>query len=201
MELMPVSQAYFSLGVQIFPYAHPDRYAFHILNNVLGRGMSSRLFHRMREEQGRVFSIGSEYHAYLDDGLLIIEGSTAPEYLLQLLKLTLDELWKLASAEEPVGEEELWKARMQIRGQHLISSEHTNTRMSRLVTQELYFGRYIPGQEIVGHIEAIDTQALKRLSNDVLKGALGRMTIAVVGPDMPEHYNVSSIEDTAMPIH
>ena len=195
LEHMPVSQAYFSLGIRAYPYAHPDRYGLHVLNNVLGGGISSRLFRRIREERGLVYDISSEYHAYRDDGLLVIEGSTPPKYLIPVLGLTLVELWKLASADEPVDEEELWKAKMQIRGQHLIASENAHTRMSRLATQELYFGRQIPSDEILAQIEALDGQILQRLANEALVDALRQVTIAVVGPKVPQHYSASSIEE------
>jgi predicted Zn-dependent peptidase len=194
-EHMAVSQVYFSLGIRTYPYTHPNRYAMHILNNLLGSGVSSRLFRRMRGERGRVFDIHSEYHAYRDDGLLVIEGSTAPEYLMGALCTLFSELWGLFTAEEPVGEEELWKAKMHIQGQHLMASENASTRMSRLATQELYYGRFIPGEEILDQIEAIDTYALQRLASELLKDALGQITIAVVGPDMPDYYNASSIEE------
>ncbi len=195
IEHVPVSQAYFSLGIRAYPYPHPSRYGLHILNNILGGGISSRLFHRIREERGLVYDISSEYHAYHDDGLLVIEGSTAPEYLISVLGLTLVELWKLISGDEPVDDEELWKAKMQIRGQHLMAEEDTNTRMSRLATQELYFGQHIPSAEILRQIEAVDGQMLQRMANETLIDTLRQATIAVVGPEAPQHYNYASIEE------
>lgn len=195
IDHMPVSQTYFSLGIQAYPYAHPDRYALHVLNNVLGGGISSRLFRHIREERGLVYNIGSEYHPYRDDGMWVIEGSTAPQYLMPVLALSLVELWQLITWDEPIDDEELWKAKMQIRGQHLIAGENTHTRMSRLATQELYFGRHIPSSEILAHIEAVDGQMLQRLSNRDLIDALRRVTIAVVGPEAPEHYDASSIKE------
>ena len=198
LEHMPVSQVYFSLGLRAHPYAHPDRYALHVISSLLGGGISSRLFRRIREERGLVYDINSEYHAYADDGLLLVEGSTAPEYIMQVLGLTLNELWKLLTGEDPIDEEELLKATMHIRGQHMIASENTNTRMSRLATQELYFGRYIPGEEVLKKIEAVDTRLLERIGNEALTGMPEQMTIAVIGPETPEHYNTTAIEEIVM---
>ena len=190
----PVSQAYFSLGIQTLPYADPNRYGLHVLNNILGGGISSRLFRRIRDKRGLVYYIGSEYYAYRDDGMLVVEGCTAPENTLQVLGMVLSEVRKLFSGEEPVDEEELWKAKMHIRGQHLISGEISNTRMNRLATQELYFGRRIPDEDILAQIDALETPMLQRLADSVLREALGRATIAVVGPEAPDHYQSSSIE-------
>jgi predicted Zn-dependent peptidase len=194
VEHRPVSQAYFSLGFRTYPYAHPHRYALHVLNSVLGGGISSRLFRRIREERGLVYHITSEYHAYRDDGMWIVEGSTSPEYLMPVLGLTLAELGKLITADEPIDDEELWKAKMQIRGQHLIAAEDAHTRMSRLITQEFYFGRYIPSDEILAQIEAVDGQMLQSLADEALVDALRQVTIAIVGPEAPQHYSVSSLE-------
>ncbi|MCP4349344.1 MAG: insulinase family protein [Desulfobacterales bacterium] len=195
IENVPVSQAYYSIGIRAWPYAHPDRYGMYVLNNILGGGISSRLFLRLREERGLVYDISSEYHAYRDDGLLVIEGSTAPEHLMQVLGLTLIELWRLVTADDPADEEELWKARMQIRGQHLIAGEDTNTRMSRLATQELYFGRQIPGDEILGKIEAMNITSFQEFADKALAHSLPGITVAIVGPDAPEYYSVSMVEE------
>jgi predicted Zn-dependent peptidase len=195
LEQMPVSQAYFCIGLQAPSYTHADRYALHILNTVLGSGSSSRLFRRIRGEHGWVYDIGSEYHAYRDAGMLVIEGSTAPQYLLQVLGHVRHELHSLLTGEEALDDEELMEAKRQIRGQHLITSENTHTRMSRLATQELYFGRHIPSQEILAQIEAVDAKSLQRLAHENLVDALGDLTIAVVGPDEPKHYNASLIEE------
>jgi predicted Zn-dependent peptidase len=195
IEHVPVSQAYFSLGIRALPYAHPDRYGLHVLNNVLGGGVSSRLFRRLREERGLVYNVNSEYHAYHDDGLWVVEGSTAPEVLMPVLALTLVELWQLLTWEDPVDDEELWKAKMQIRGQHLIAGENSHTRMSRLATQELYFGRHIPPDEILAQIEAVDGLTLQQLASGSLIDALRHVTVAVVGPEAPEHYSAASVEE------
>jgi predicted Zn-dependent peptidase len=195
LENMPVSQVYFSLGIRACPYADPGRYGMHVLNNILGGGISSRLFRRVRESQGLVYHISSEYHAYRDDGMLVVEGCSAPDNILQVLELVLDELWKLISAKEPVDEEELWKAKMHIRGQHLISGENTNTRMNRLASQELYFGRHIPDEDILAQIDEIQTQKLQSLANDILHGGFSQTAVAVVGPEDADHYQSSSINN------
>lgn len=193
-EHMPVSQVYFSLGVRARPYAHPDRYGMHVLNSILGGGISSRLFRRIREERGLVYRIGSEYHGYRDDGMLVIEGSTAPEYLMEVLDLTLAELWKLTTTGESL-DDELWKAKMQIRGQHIIAAEDVYTRMSRLATQEFYFGQHIPTDDILDRVKAVDGHTLRRLAADTLQDAPPGIAIAIVGPDVPQHCSNSAVEE------
>jgi predicted Zn-dependent peptidase len=195
VEHMPVSQIYFSIGLRAFPYAHPQRYEVHILNKILGGGISSRLFRQIREERGLVYDIRSEYQAYRDDGLIVVEGSTSPDYFMQVMTLTLFEIWKTLTGEDPIDEEELWKAKMQIRGQHLICAESSNTQMSRLATQELYFGQHIPSGRILNAIDKVRLETLSALSNDVLLDSLRNAAVAVVGPTAPDHYSAAMIEE------
>lgn len=193
-ENAPVKQAYFALGIPARPFADADRVELHVLNALLGGGISSRLFRNVREEKGLVHDIGSEYQAYRDNGLLVVEGSTAPEHLNSVLELTLDQLSGLASWTDPVGEEELWKAKMQLRGQHSMGAESTYTRMSRLATQEFYFGKRIPPEQLLSRLGQIDVSHLERKATELLGRALPETTLAVVGPDAPGDYSQASLE-------
>ncbi len=192
LKTMPVSQAYFSIALPAYEYTHADRYSLHVLNNLLGGGISSRLFRRLREERGLVYNIGSEYHAYKDGGMMVIEGATTPDYLMTVLDMTMVELRILFSGHDPVDPEELWKSKMQIRGQHLIASEDVNTCMSRLATQELYFGHHISAAEIVSQIEGVDMVALEATS-EIMLANLSMATVAVVASDAPHLYSEDSI--------
>ena len=194
MEVMPVSQSYFSLGIRACPYAAPDRYATHVINNILGVGTSSRLFRRIRENKGLAYHIGSEYHAYRDDGMLVIEGCAAPENLSEVLERVRDEVWKLMVGKEPVDEEELWKAKMSIRAQHLISGESTDTRMSRLASQEFYFGRHIPDDDILAQIDEIQIQKLQPLAEGMLHNGSNQTAIAIVGPESSDPCRLPAVQ-------
>ena len=195
VEEAATSQSYFSIGIEAPAYAGQDRYAMHMFNNLLGGGMSSRLFRRVREELGLVHEIRSEYQAYRDGGMLVIEGSAAPEHLRQVLACTLAEIEGLLTWDDPPDAEELWKAIMQIRGQHLLASENSHTRMGRLATQHYYFGRHLPADEVLGQLEAVDSRALRRLAGEILAPAFDRLALAIVGPSIPEAYTKDSIAE------
>lgn len=195
VEASPYRQAYFAIGIRSNPYAHGDRYRQFVLNSILGGGMSSRLFRELRESRGLVYGIQSEYHGYRDGGLLVIEGSTAPEQLMQVLALTMMELYRLDSSERPIDEEELWTARMQIRGQHLLAAENTHTRMSRLATQHFYFDRQVAESEVLQEIAAIDLEAIQNYVDRSFVPLLGDVSVAVVGPDSPESFSEASVRE------
>jgi predicted Zn-dependent peptidase len=102
---------------------------------------------------------------------------------------------QLISGEKPIDAEELWKAKMHLRGQHLLAGEITNTRMSRLATQEFYFGDHIPAEEILSQIDAPDKDELQRFVNEAYSDAMGKSMIAIVGPKETEHYSETSIKN------
>lgn len=187
---MQVSQVYFAIGIPAQPYAHPHRYGLHILNKIIGDGISSRLFRCIREEKGLAYHIGSDYQAYRDGGLLVIEGSTNPGCFQQVLEQTLSVIACLITGQAPVEPEEILRAKNQIKGQHLIAAEDTSTRMSRLATQEFYFGRHISTGEIAERIEAVTLHSLEEITRQSLVENLCKMTIAVVGPENPDRYEI-----------
>jgi predicted Zn-dependent peptidase len=192
---MGVSQVYFALGLPAYPFTHPNRYALHLFVHLLGGGISSRLFRQLREERGLVYHVGAEYQAYRDAGMVVLEGSTAPESLPAVLGLILGELAGLVAGSVPITEEELWRAQTHLRRQHLLSGELTATRLSRLATQEFYFGQTLTSEEILRSIEAVDQKALDHLLGAWLPDALKQATLAVVGPRAPENYEVGVLEE------
>ncbi len=174
VKVHPLNQAYFALAIPAPIYASQERYGWHLLTTILGGGISSRLFREVREAHGLAFHIAAEYQAYADAGLLVIEGATAPEDLEQVVTLAWDALCALASGCDPITPEELWRAKMQLRGQHLLGGQDASTLFSRLVTQELYFGHAIPTEILQQEIESVDV--------DSLGGLAGRLTEAVRSP-------------------
>ena len=193
VEDVDVNQAYFSIGIPAPAYASKKRYLIYLLNTLLGGGGSSRLYERLREEAGLVYQIDSEHYGYKDAGILVIEGSTLPEYLMDVLTLVFGELEKLAFGRDPVTEEELWKAGMQTRSQFCIASENTHTRMSRLATQYFYFGRHIPAKEILSGLGGVSLEAINGFCQQEMREALGQAAVAVVGPESSETFTEKEI--------
>lgn len=191
----PVSQAYFAIGIEAPIYTSAERYEMFLLNSVLGGGLSSRLYRKLREQRGLVYDISSELHAYRDAGVWVIQGSTAPEHLQTVIALTTLELQHLATFERPIDEEELWTAKMQVRGQHLLAAEEPFTRMSRLATQELYFGRHLPEDEILSSTAAVTVDDLRATSHRQLRPALRRLGLSTVGPEASASYSPEALKE------
>ena len=141
-----------------------------------------------------VYEVNSEYQAYKDDGVIVIEGSTTPELLHSVLSRILLELHGIALGMLPIDSEELWIAKMQLKGRHLISQENSHTSMSSLATQTFYFGKYISSEEICSKIESIDLDQLNNISERILNEGLDNPAISIVGPQCESVCNTHSLE-------
>ena len=194
IEAAAVSQAYFAIGIPVGAYTSSDRYALFVLNSILGGSLSSRLLATLRDDTGLVYDINSEVHAYRDAGLLVIQGATDPDRLLPVLSLVLQELIALADGSRPVDEEELCTARRQLRGQHLLASESSHSIMSRLLTQQFYFHRQLPADEIVSAIETVSLDDQTRLVETGIIPALEGTAISAVVPDRAEELTAELTE-------
>jgi predicted Zn-dependent peptidase len=166
-----LEQVHVCLGARACAQAHPDRYAGYVLNTVLGGSMSSRLFQNIREKRGLVYSISSGITAYTDAGLLSIYAGTSLESAPEVIRLTLEEIRRLRG--ERLGEPELRRAKDHIKGGLVISLESSSARMSHLARQEIYFGRQLPLDEILGGIEAVTADDVQRVAAGVFDGRLG----------------------------
>jgi predicted Zn-dependent peptidase len=158
-----LEQVHLCVGVPSIPLADERRFAAAVLNNLLGGGMSSRLFQNIREKQGLAYAVFSELTPYSDAGMLSVYAGTAKETVGQVLDLTIAEF--RAMKESPLTEEELLRAKNHLKGSLMLSLESTSSRMSNLARQELYFHRFASLDEILSSIDAVtrdDVQSLAR---------------------------------------
>ncbi len=163
----PLAQTYFCLSLPAPAYQDAERYSTHLLNRMLGGNVSSRLFRRLREDAGLVYGVHSEYLAYRNGGMLSIEGSTQPDMFEQTIEELLAETRRLLGGEAPADLDEWWRARTQVRAEHLLSSEDSATRMMRLATQESYFGRWMPAEEVLEEISAVEADGVDKTARRV----------------------------------
>jgi predicted Zn-dependent peptidase len=161
-----------------FPSARDeDRYAASLLGSVVGGGTSSRLWQRIREERGLAYSVGAAGSHFTDAGLFQIYAGTSPEYLDEVLDLSLAELRR--TLREPVGEDELRLVKDQAVASILLGLESTSARAGSLARQEIIHGRRIPPDEIIARVEAVTPEDLLRVATEFFRtdalavGALG----------------------------
>jgi predicted Zn-dependent peptidase len=178
-----LEQVHLCLGLKALPQDHEDRFAAHILNTILGGGMSSRLFQEVREKQGLVYAIYSYMGAHSDAGSLAVYAGTGHERLAEVIDITLREFRKLKT--DTVSQVELDSAKEQLKGNILLSLESSDNRMSKLAKNEIFFGCYQSLEEIMDNFDRVTARCLQglceRLFDDryltlVLLGKEGRIT-------------------------
>ena len=173
----PTEQAHLVLGTRASSRFDPDRWALAVLNHVLGGGLSSRLFQKVREQRGLAYSIWSERLAYADSGALSIGVGTAPEHVDEVLRIITGELGLLAA--NGVTARELAVAKSNLRADALLASEDSGARMSRIGATLLLHGEVLTLAEILERIEAVELDDVHRMARAV---ATAPRTLSVVGP-------------------
>ena len=160
-----LEQVQICLGVPAPPITDDSRYATLILNTVLGGGMSSRLFQTIREERGMAYSIYSDLSPYRDTGTLLVYAGTSTGKALQVVDLILEEFRKLK--QEPLSEEELTRAKDQVKGNILMGLESSNARMANLARQEMYFHEFISVEDIIARICEVDAAQVQAMAQQL----------------------------------
>ena len=163
----------------------PLRYASYVLNTALGGGMSSRLFQEVREKRGRVYSIYSFMSSFIDCGYFAVYAGTNPEWVDEVIEVTLGEIKQVAR--EGLDRSELARAKSQLKGNMLLGMESTDSRMNRLARNEIYFRRDIPLEELAAEIDKVTHDQVVELATLVFvrpdgAGAAGRFEGRKLGP-------------------
>lgn len=175
-EERELEQLHLVLGFEGVGVHDPDYYAHSVMSTLLGGGMSSRLFQEVRERRGLAYSISTFSGAYEDGGLFGVYAGTGPGQAGELVPVVCDEVCRVA---EDVGEEEIRRARNQLKASILMSLESTMSRCEQMGQQYLVFGRHLPTEEVVARIDEVDVSAVRRAAHR-LRG--NRPTVAALGP-------------------
>ncbi len=128
--------------------------------------MSSRLFQRIREKEGLVYSITSYHNGYLHGGYEAIYAACNPRNLKRVLNITLEEMRGIR--QHGVTADELVSAKLHLKGSILLSLESTVSRMSGIARQEYYFGRQYTPDEIIRHIDEVTLDDIRHVAETIV---------------------------------
>ena len=184
-----LSQQYLCIGAPGLAHEHPDRYALVLLSTLLGGGMSSRLFQRVREQEGLAYSVYTYADSYNDAGIFCASMSVQPSQGRRAVRLTLDEFRRVA--EEGVPAEELRSAKAQLRGNILLGLESTTNQMTRLARAEIYAGRYVAVDELLQAVERITAADVRRIAGTML--ARERLSLVALGSSADGSFAASDL--------
>ncbi|MDQ3991335.1 MAG: insulinase family protein, partial [Actinomycetota bacterium] len=173
----PTEQAHICIGTGGMARNDPRRFAFGVVNNAIGGGMSSRLFQEVREKRGLAYSVYSYHSMFAETGIFCVYAGTSPSRAGQVVDLMMKELDDVA--ERGIGGEELDRAKGHMKGSMVLSLEDTSGRMSRLGKSEVGHGEILSIDETLDRVNAVTAEDARAAAGAVLSGP---RALAVIGP-------------------
>lgn len=173
-----LEQVHVVLGFDGISHADPDYYVASVMSQLVGGGMSSRLFQEVREKRGLVYSINSFATSFNDSGVFGIYAGTGEREVAEMMPVICDELSRLP---DDLTMEEVHRAAVQLKAGTLMSREKTSSRCEQLANQVLIFNRPIPVSEVVAKIDAVTPDDIKRFTRRFLQSAPTLVSLGPVG--------------------
>ena len=177
VEYRRTEQVHMSIGLPGISLTHRDRHAMDLLSVILGEGMSSRLFVEVREKRALAYDVSSGVSHFLDTGAFVVNAGVDSSRVYDAVQTILEQV---ASLREEVPEEELVKAQGLTAGRIQLRMEDTRAVASWAGTQELLVGEIKDLDDVIGHLNAVTTDDLRRVANEWL--VTDKLNMAVVGP-------------------
>lgn len=159
-----LGQVHICLGVPALAHGDPRHYVAHVLNALLGGGMSSRLFQEIRERRGKAYSVYSFLSAYRELGYLGVYVGTKAEWTREVMELAVEEMFKVA--EGKVTEAELDRVRNQLIGNTLLGLESADSWMSHITRSEMHRGTQVSVEEISQGVRDVTLDAVTALARE-----------------------------------
>lgn len=176
-QAQKLEQLHLVMGFPGVSYSDPMYYSFQIFSAVMGGGMSSRLFQEVREKRGLAYSIGTYANAYPECGVFTIYSSTTEQHATELMQVVGEEL---AKASHTMTEQEIARAKSQIRSGIRMAMEGTTNQFEALGRNLLCFGRQRDPEEIIHHIERVTLEDIALLHDHIHTPE--KFSLAVLGP-------------------
>lgn len=172
-----IAQSHVSMGLPSYTFDDERRTALLILNNVLGGGMSSRLFQTVREQAGLVYTISSFMDFFVGEGIMGIYFATSAGQVQRTLELIYQVLDGVKH--KKLTDEELYYSKSQLKGNLVLGLENTSNRMNRMARHEILLGDYINIDDTIAAIDRVTKQEIIDIANEVLNPDL--LNIAALG--------------------
>jgi predicted Zn-dependent peptidase len=176
VESRDLEQVHIALALQGLPVKDEQLYSLQVFTNVLGGGMSSRLFQEVREKRGLCYTINAFHMPYSDSGLFVLYAGTDEADAPELMRVAIDQI---AIATQTLNEAEVARSKAQMKAGLLMALESSEARLGQMARQMLAYGRPIPLEEIVAKVDAVTVESARAAGRALLRG---RPAIAALGP-------------------
>jgi predicted Zn-dependent peptidase len=170
-------QTHFILGKPTYGYKDKERVILSVMSHILGEGSSSRLFQKLREENGITYQINSFLNSFYDMSTFGVYLSTNEKTFFKAQKLVYEEIKKIKS--KLVSNEELERAKQYLIGNMLLSLESVNNRQMRIAQSYIYFGKIKSTKETIDKINAVSKKEIINFANELFEnGTLTRVILS-----------------------
>ncbi len=176
-EKKDIEQNHLEIAFHGLPQGDDRRYTMQVLNVILGSGMSSRLFQRVREQNGLCYTVYSFTTAYIGTGVCGIYTALSRETELRAIGLIMEVIDELLR--DGITEEELKRTVTQLKSSILMGLESTTSRMSTIARNEMAFGRAVTEDEISRGFDAVTREGVLELAREIFKKE--NMSFSAVG--------------------
>jgi len=171
-------QTHLVLGFRAFGLHDPRRYALQVLADILGGGMSSRFFQKIRTELSAAYYVGAEADLYTDHGLLLMNAGIDHQKIDQVLEVAIREFSVVKN--ELVSNEELQRAKEHMIGNLFLSLEKSDEVAGFYGSQEILMGSLAKPEEIAAKIQAVSAEDIKKVANDIIQN--DRLNFSMISP-------------------
>lgn len=169
-------QVHLCVGIPTMPLGHDDRYALAVIDQLLGGGLSSRLFQEVREKRGLAYSIYSYRSLFSDAGIFVIAAGTAPSKIGDTLDVIGNELKGVADG---VKAKEIDIAKRHLIGAFHLGLEDTGARMASIASSQLSLGRVEEVDVAAERLRSVSSDDVERVARELIGAP---RVVAVVGP-------------------
>jgi predicted Zn-dependent peptidase len=160
----------------------PRRFAFSLMNTLLGGNMSSRLFQEIREKRGLAYSVYSFISSHVDSGMFGVYCGVDAKQVKETIALIFQTLKEICQTK--ISSDELHDAKEYTKGNLYLASESADNQMVRLAQNEIYFDKYIPLKSVIEKVEAVTIEEIQMLSQSLFQRQQSALTL--LGPFDPK---------------
>ena len=195
VETRDLEQVHIAIAMEGVRQKDPSLYSLQVFTNVLGGGMSSRLFQEARENRGLCYTISAFHMPYSDTGMFGIYAGTDAADLNELMRVVVNETVSTAAS---LTEVEVSRAKAQMKAGLLMALESSGARAEQIARQMMVYGRPIPLEEIVAKVEAVTVESARAAGSALI--ARNKPAIAALGPGTGLESAVAIVDSLTSPL-
>jgi len=179
LKTKKTEQAHIAIGFKTIKNEHPDKYPLEVLAAILGGGMSSRLFHEVREKRGLGYYVSTGADSYQDAGSIVTVAGIDPKRIEEGISVILEEHRKISNLKSQISKRELKKAKEYLKGHMVLGLENSRSVAYYYASQELLEKKIDNPDELMKKIDAVTAEQIKNVAKKyfVEKG----LNVAIIG--------------------